>query len=215
MDGTSTTHQSHQDLAELASGRSSTASPTVGWLVIVVRDVRGSDGPPLDEGTLRRIALFDGEIRPVPGLRSDWDLRAQDAAAAWSGGLAPGPYVLRTRSGGSETEIDQSIWLQRGWQTIVFLTLGPAGPMPGGRASVHMVESGLHWSPEERVGRATELAGWALREGRPVVPPDLVDLMLHTKFQNPMLGCSAPTRCSSNPPWTSHSSTRCSGTSTR
>jgi len=41
---------------------------------------------------------------------------------------------------------------------------------------------------EPRVSQAVELALWGLREGRQAVPADLLDLLLGSKFTNPMLG---------------------------
>ena len=38
------------------------------------------------------------------------------------------------------------------------------------------------------MGQALELANWGLREGRSVVPRNLVNLLINAKFVNPMLG---------------------------
>jgi len=189
VQGTSTTHEYHQELAAEATRKARVMTGIESWLVVIVRDVRGTDGPPLDPAVVRRVELLDRDMRRIPGFADGWDVREHEAAAAWSGGLASGPYVLRTEvAGGVDGSVDQSLWLQLGWQTVVFMTIGPTGPEPAS-ASVHLVEMALEWSPfDERLGQALELAGWALREGRPVVPTDLLDILLNSKFRNPMLG---------------------------
>jgi hypothetical protein len=183
--GTTTTHEYHEELAREVTRRAQQAT-TASWLAVIVRDVRGHDGPPLEVTTLSRLAILDPRMEPVPEPAGGWELRDRDAVAAWSGGLPPGPYLLRTD--GAEGPIDQALWLMRGWQTVVFLTVGPSGPDTAS-ASVHMVDMGLEWSPyEDRAAEAAELGSWALREGRSVVPHDMLDLLLNRKFRNPMFG---------------------------
>ena len=185
--GTTTTHEYHEELAREATRRAQQpTTSTASWLAIVLRDVRGRDGPPLEVSTLARLSVLDRGMRPVPGASDGWELRDRDAAAAWSGGLSPGPYLLRTD--GAVGPIDQALWLMPGWQTVVFLTVGPSGPDPAS-ASVHMVDMALEWSPhEDRSAEAAELASWALREERSVVPHDLLSLLLNSKFRNPVYG---------------------------
>lgn len=183
--GTTTTHEYHEELAREVTRRAQRAT-TASWLAVVVRDVRGRDGPPLEISSLARLSVLDRGMRPVPDASDAWELRDRDAVAAWSGGLPPGPYLLRTEA--ADGTIDQAIWLSPGWQTVVFLTVGPAGPEPAS-ASVHMVDMALEWSPDaDRAAEAAELASWALREERSVVPADLLDLLLNSKFRNPMYG---------------------------
>lgn len=184
--GSSTSHDSHVDLAATASGRAST-SPTGCWLVLLVRDPRGKAGPPLDAEFLARIELRDASGTPIPGFGERWDLRAQEAVAAWSGALEPGGYIVTVQEG-EAAPIDSSLWMEPGWQCVVFLARDASGHGLS-LASVHMVELGLPWSPiEDGVADAAELAAWALREGRSAVPRAELDRLLGTKFRNPMLG---------------------------
>jgi endonuclease G len=53
----------------------------------------------------------------------------------------------------------------------------------------HVRSQPLDWETNEaKVGQALELALLGLRTGSSVVPDNLLDLLLHAKFQNPMLG---------------------------
>ena len=89
---------------------------------------------------------------------------------------------------GGPLVFDQALWLAAGWQTLVFICNSSEGAVPES-ASVHMARVGVDWSPYERdVGQAVELALWSLRQGRSQVPADLLNLLLESKFQNPMLG---------------------------
>ena len=112
----------------------------------------------------------------------------------------------------------QSLWASKEWTTILFLGYGvppnevfAEGDVPSGQvlfrqaASIHMApfDAGfkagpdalhiksqpLDWeSREARVGQALDLALLGLRNGSTVVPDDLLDLLLQSKFGNPMLG---------------------------
>jgi hypothetical protein len=194
---TTTSHEYHQAAVEEASGRLSQAAGAPSGLVIVVRDVRGTSGPPLEPGDLACFGLLDQMLNPLSGFDQGWQLRPAEAVATWHGRLDPGGYALRTdptlltgahRASVSRQPFDQSLWLSANWQTIVFITTGEGGPQTTA-ASVHMAQLGIGWSPYDTdVGLALELANWGLREGRSVLPNDLLNLLLNTKFVNPMLG---------------------------
>lgn len=186
VEGSATSHEYHMMLAEEVTRR----APDTGaasWCAVVVRDVRGLQGPALERSTLGRVELRDRRLQPVPGFDGGWDHRPAEGAAAWGGALEPGAYVLRTR-GSERGSMDRSIWVQSGWQTVVFLTVGPSGELPAA-LSIHMVDAALWWSPvEDRVAEAAELASAALEEGRQIVPGELLRLLLDTKFRNPVFG---------------------------
>jgi hypothetical protein len=193
---TSTSHEYHQIAAEVAAAEIARAEGPPSGLVIVVRDVRGQEGPPLDAGDIAGFGLLDESLRPVQGFEQGWKINAKDAVATWGGRLSPGGYALRTdparftgaRRPITNRAIDQSIWLSSGWQTIVFLTTGPGGPQASA-ASIHITGLNLGWSRDETgVGHALELANLGLREGRSVLPDDLLNVLLGAKFVNPMLG---------------------------
>jgi len=196
--GTTTSHEYHEQLAGAASRQPQGKVPGAdSGLVVMVRDVRGQNGPPLDPSELRAFQLLDSSLSRVEAFDAGWIGTATDGAAAWSGQLASGGYALRTVAGAAAptaprrppvTTVDQSVWLAPGWQTLVFITTGAGGPSPAS-ASVHMSRLGVGWDPSEReVDQALELAQWGLREGRAVVPDDLLGLLLGSKFQDPMLG---------------------------
>ena len=197
VQNTSTTHEYHQYAVEQASQEVSAATGPPSGLVIVVRDVRGLEGPPLEAADLHGFALLDQSLQPLPGFEQGWKIRQAEAIATWSGRLLGGGYALRTDpsriTGGtrrptSSQAYDQALWLSPNWQTVVFIVTGPGGPQTS-VASVHMSGLGMGWSPYEvDVGLALELAAWGLKEGRSVVPDDLLGVLLNTKFINPMLG---------------------------
>jgi hypothetical protein len=197
VQGTTTSHEYHQYLAQQASvavGQS--AGPPCG-LLLVVRDVRGMEGPPLTDADLACFVLLDQSLNALPGFEQGWRLQEGAAIATWGSRMLAGGYALRTdpsRLGGDARRpsgrqaYDMSVWLSPGWQTVVFITTGPAGPQASA-ASVHMAPVDQGWSPfEADVGLALELANWGLREGRSAVPDDLLGALLNTKFVNPMLG---------------------------
>lgn len=194
---TTTAHEYHQVAAEQASNAVVQATGPPSGLVVVVRDVRGQQGPPFAVDDVAPFGLLDESLRPVEGFEGGWTVQAAEAVATWSRRLPAGGYVLRTdpsRGGGGDRHsastqaFDQSIWLSDSWQTIVFITTGPGGPRTSA-ASVHMNSVDLAWSPHEvDVLNALELAMLGLREGRSVLPNDLLGVLLGTKFVNPMLG---------------------------
>lgn len=197
---TSTSHEYQQVAAERASNAIAQLDGPPSGLVIVVRDVRGYEGPPLGAADLAPFGLLDQSLNPIDGFEGGWTIQANEAVATWSRRLAPGGYALRTdpakagdgpRRPTAIQAFDQSIWLSRDWQTIVFITTGQGGPRTSA-ASVHMTTVSLGWSPYEvDVGHALELAYLGLREGRSVLPDDLLGVLLGTKFVNPMLGVVA------------------------
>ena len=194
---TSTSHEYHQAAVEQASGKLGQMPGPPSGLVLVVRDVRGMEGPPLLPTDLACFSLLDEHLNPLPGFDQGWQLQSHEAIATWSGRLAAGGYALRTdprllvggeRMPTTSQIFDQSIWLSDNWQTIVFITTGQGGPQTSA-ASIHMGQLGIGWSPfDTQVGLALELANWGLREGRSVVPNDLLNVLLNSKYVNPMLG---------------------------
>jgi hypothetical protein len=190
IEGTSTSHEVQQAAANNASTTPTASGAGAAGLVLMVRNLRGSDCIPCDIKTIRSLELRDSNLEPVPNFAEGWTLNSEEGWATWSALLPPGGYALRVRRAGKTEEvvIDQSIWLSGQWQTLLFIPNSAQGAAPEW-ASAHMVELALDWSPYERdVGLALELALWALREGRGVVPRDLLQLLLGSKFRNPMLG---------------------------
>jgi hypothetical protein len=101
--------------------------------------------------------------------------------------VEPGGYSLRTRQDGVTVELP--IWVAPGWQTLVFLP-GGGESVEVGRATIAMAPAHLPWAPELALGtaQANELALAGLREHRSILPEDLGQLLLESKFVDPMLG---------------------------
>src|SRR5207247_1676334 len=95
LDGTSTSHEYHQQAAVEASAAVAreASSPEDAGLVILLRNLRGRDDLPLDPGQLR---LFDEKLEPVAGFDNRWRFAGEDRCAAWAGRLPPGGYALRS-----------------------------------------------------------------------------------------------------------------------
>ena len=94
---TATSHEYHQEAAVEATGRLSQMTGPASGLAIVVRDVRGTDGPPFDANDVACFALIDANLNPVPGFGQGWHVRDGLAVAFWSGRLPAGGYALPLR----------------------------------------------------------------------------------------------------------------------
>lgn len=86
---------------------------------------------------------------------------------------------------------DLSVWVERGWQTIIFVPMRRYGPSPE-YASVHMVRTAEDWDPDDPETQASALALEsvleAMRSGRRAVSREHQALLLSERFVNPMLG---------------------------
>jgi hypothetical protein len=190
IDGTSTSHEYQQQAANDASTKVTPTFEGAAGLVLMVRNLRGSEQLRCNEKTIGALELRDSNLVPVPFFAERWTLNTEEGWATWSAHLPPGGYALRVkrREEAEQVLFDQAIWLSAGWQTLSFIPNSAQGAATEW-SSMHMVELALDWSPyEQDVGLALELALWALREGRGVVPRDLLQLLLGSKFKNPILG---------------------------
>jgi hypothetical protein len=147
----------------------------VGGLIVVARAL--SDSSAADPQREFTVVSPDGEAMHTEE-GPDW--RVQSAVAA------PGGHVLHAVRDG--VALAQALWVQPGWQTLVFVSAGPRGPNLA-KASIWMCPMHVPWYPwDEYGGAAYELALWGLRDGRTVLPPDFLDVLLYGKFENPMFG---------------------------
>jgi chaperonin GroES len=146
------------------------------------------------------LELCDETLHPIADLGRDGS-RNEGDLEGWSAFCAdvdPGGYVLRwptasAARGGREVadSVDQSLWASANWTTIVFIGRDPeSGELTRQGASIHLARPDVGWEPyaEPRVNQALELALSGMRSGAPAVPADLLALLLHAKFENPMLG---------------------------
>jgi hypothetical protein len=184
--GARTTNETHADLASALSGELRNGVGPDAGLVLILRTLRGSD-----PGTLHRddLVVLDHTFRRVSEWESDWVADPHGGAAGRAARLEPGPYELRTtrRVRGRTERIDQTIWLAQGWQTLVFVPNTPSGPDPRG-LSVHMNALGHTWRFDEFEVRAAEAALAGLRDGVTSIDRQTAEILLHGKFENPMLG---------------------------
>jgi hypothetical protein len=185
VDGTSTTREEHMHAAFQASSALRRSRGRAG-VVLMVRTLRGSKVS-FTRKLVDLVALVDAEQRP---LAVEWRLANDCATAAFP--LEPGGYAVRveTPSTASDAPTFQSVWAAKGWQTLVFVAITEDG-LAADRASVHMTRMNDVWQPQSNrrdIDLAVEAARWSLRQGRPGVPPQLLRLLLTTKFRNPMLG---------------------------
>jgi hypothetical protein len=186
--GTSTSYETHTDFATRLSLEVATGVGPKSGAVLVLRNLAGRDRYPMRSSA---VTLLNQALHPVSEWASDWvEDQAHDDITGRAGRLEPGPYVLRVehsdRDGTVETA-DQTIWLSPDWQTLVFIPNGPDGP-DARAVSVHMGPLGARWQGYEPWALAAEAALAGLRDGVPSVPADLINFLLNSKFENPMLG---------------------------
>lgn len=189
IEHTSTSREAHEGVASKLSQELAETTGSSG-LVVLVRNLRGSESLTLDRGAIADAGVADRQGRPLDD-HGTWDFHDDEGWASWSATLEPGGYVLRTASSEelSHVQLEQSVWLSEGWQTLIFVPNTADGPTFSG-ASIHMARLHEPWAPREdtKASHALEAALWGLRDGRSVVSNALVDLLLHSKHDNPMLG---------------------------
>lgn len=186
-EGSSTSNETHGDLVSTLSGEIAHAVGPDAGLALVLRNLRGALPSPLQTES---VELLDSRLRRVSEWPSDWVRDDAGNIAARAGRLLPGPYVLRTHSqndDGTVDAIDQTVWLSRNWQTLVFVPNTSHGPEARG-GSVQMTRLTVPWLPRDQETLAVEAALAGLREGVASVAPDLMKFLLWGKYQNPMLG---------------------------
>jgi hypothetical protein len=185
-------------------------------LVLFVRN------PPNDAGhavNLSYLSLRDSLLKSIVDFqdRSSW-VRG-DGWAGLSIDLSPGGYSLhwrekrhsRWKSVQAEgRSVDQSLWLEEGWTTALFLATNPhrdfVPRMTGMTAHMRRINMGFEAYPNpeaESINIAQELALNGLRSGTAIVPSNLLRLLLERKFSNPMLGIIGAHALlqSNDPPW--------------
>lgn len=196
------------DLAQQKALASMTSSPPTvlsghgsGRLVVFLRPTAEIDERPemaLDAQTFNPFTLVTAGGEIVTNLEAH-ELRFDADSGYWaaaSAKLDPGGYALRFHPPGRAFEsgsrvprrlFDQSVWIEDGWQTILFIPNTSFGPRPQS-ASVHMARVGEEWDPSSVTTLMLETMFVCLRDGRAVVP---FDFLLHFKESvggNPMLG---------------------------
>jgi hypothetical protein len=129
------------------------------------------------------LELFDAALRPVPaGAENTDDPWAAVTVSTWR--LPAGGYVLRSPFSPAGVEsVDRPVWLEYGWQTIVFAVTGDDEATG---VSVHMVPSDVPWRAGDPAHTAVEAAAATFHRGLSILRDDSVDDQLLTR--NPILG---------------------------
>ena len=201
--GTSTGNEQHGRQAAKLSRHPNKAYGKGGRLVLFFRNMDKEENWPID---VLPLSLRDDSFREVGNLPEDVIRNEGEGWVALAANIKPGGYVLRnTRrmrkswgSAGSEGEsVDLSLWVSKGWITILFIPSWKGRTVPSLRnSSVYMAElrQGFDYDilardlSSQQVGLASELALIGLRQGRPMVSHTRLRSMLQSKFRNPMLG---------------------------
>jgi hypothetical protein len=203
--GTETTHDYHMANAATFSRQVHLKDGAGASVFVFARnwtDTAGSDrNLPLPRGQhpATGLALHDADGRLVADLTQtgNADLGAQDPWSACTVEVKPGPYRLRVQVPEIGT-LEQIVIAPPGWQAQVFLLQtnygGAQSPVYRAdltRASMLLARLGAGFDPNSDSLQLTELARAALRRRRVVVARDLLDQLLESKFENPMLGLYA------------------------
>src|SRR6266508_1783906 len=177
LPGSRTANAMHAAAAESASRWVAAEPGPPSGLVVVVRRLE----PGGSELHHEQLILLDRELRPVP----EWIWTADPAAgiATASHRLEPGPYVLRLRQPKAHgPQLDQTVWLSEGWQTLVFCPNGPERPAVED-SSVHMCRLTDAFTGAHALLLQPELGDYCavVAELRTLLPehPDVIALATH------------------------------------
>ncbi len=196
IDQSATSFEHHQvqvlGATDAIANECAAPGPETGGVVVMVRNVRGQEALAFPKDLEERFRVFDAAMNPVDPAGEGWtqDVSKSGAGrapwAVWRRAVVPGGYALRIED--SEEARYQSLWVDEGWQTTLFIPNTPVGPVPE-LATVHTTRVG-QWSPSDEGGAvalALESVITGLRTGRAVVPADL-EKFSDAKFVNPFLG---------------------------
>jgi len=166
------------------------SSTNQGQLVVFLRPTSGN--PEVTPETFAPLGLFDENDHLISALEGD-ELQTDARGNHWAAAclrLDAGGYVLRLDPTTLRRAFNQSIWIEPGWQTLIFVLSMAGGPAPQ-VGSVHMTPVGTRWDPASSSTVAIETMMVGLRDGRGVSAPRVLDLMRDERTANPMLGIVA------------------------
>jgi hypothetical protein len=194
VDNTSTTHEYHQEPVIEATQwiSSEPVGPHSGGIIVMVRNGRGADHLAFPDDLSRRCTVVNASLDPVDDIGEHWQERPDQGWALWRRSVVAGGYAIRIEEGDTNGPISyQSLWVDEGWQTMVFIPNTAEGPAPD-LATVHIARVGewTPWAEGSAIAIALESVLAGLRVGRSVVPEDLGQLF-DAKFVNPFLGIAA------------------------
>ena len=204
--GTSTMHEYHRDHAAALSRQVERSLGEGGQLFVFARTWRAVTEQAPDARTVvppghhpaTGLALHDLEGHRLVDYANETvhDLQAPDPWAGCNVNVRPGPYRLRVdtpRWG----PLEQIVVVPSGWQVQIFLfqfECGDDAPVfrPAlADASILLSRPGVGFDPSSEALRLAELGRQALRDRRQAAPRVLLNQMLSSKSENPMLGIYA------------------------
>lgn len=203
--GTQSTHEYHMANAAVYSHKLHVKDGDGASLFVFARnwtESRGSDrNVPLPPGQhpATGLMLYDANGRLVADLEQagNADLAVPDPWSACTVEVKPGPYRLRVQVP-EIGALEQIVIAPAGWQAQAFLLQtnygsegSPVYRADLARASMLLARTGVGFDPQNDNLRLTDLARAALSRRRLVVAHDLLNQLLESKFENPMLGLYA------------------------
>lgn len=152
--------------------------------------------PPARHNPVTGLTLhaLDGRVLVTFEKLGRVDLAAPDPWAGSNLEVDPGAYRLRLHVPGLG-DLEQLVFAPADWQTQIFLLQHDYGDGSAptfradlANASILLARVGMGFVPDEEAFRLAELARLGLQNRRTTVPRDLLERMLDSKFDNPMLG---------------------------
>ncbi len=153
---------------------------------------------------LSNLSIRDEKMNPVCHLAKNAKKNQSEGWTCLSANVDPGGYMLNWKDKRhfiwasvqkSGNIVDQSIWIQSGWITAIFLATNPRKNgiprMTGMTIHMRPMSVGFEAQAEEKemhINQAQEVALTGLRSGDARIPIGLQNLLLEEKFRNPMLG---------------------------
>lgn len=191
LDDSAHTHEYYQDTSRKYSrqdtGQATHATlPGGPRLMVFVRmlDRQEFQGQNLAEG----LSLWDAHAHLVTDFRPEHVVRDANGWLAFSQCLAPGTYYLR-HEGPPTREIPLRI--HPNWDMQAFM-LNRSGPLLRTLA-VSMSRVGNGFNPDDELTQVLDAALASLQDGRTTLNPEHEDMLLHGKFDNPLLGLISAT----------------------
>jgi hypothetical protein len=158
-----------------------------------IRNMENSETISVSGQLVKGWTLLDAEMFERGDFESEAEIDEQEQWFGLNVRVRPGGYFLRVDRGPRGSFL-QPLWISQFWITGLFVpniaTRDSSKALPE-LASVQMREIYTGWIDDEentRTSQAVELALARLREGRGVLLQEDVDVLLHGKFKDPMLG---------------------------
>ena len=167
-----------------------------GRLVIFFRNTGKDSSIPIN---IDSYSLLTADFEPLCNLQ---DAVIREAPSGWialSAEVDPGGYILRNtqewspeshRTESRTAAADLPIWVESEWITLAFVPNWADRHSPSlAQTSIHMATIGMGFDYDNnQLNASMEMALNGLKQGRPLLPSDILQYILDEKFSNPMLG---------------------------